>query len=537
MKNKYTLSLLVTIIFTQLIGCNTHEVRKSRVEGGIGVVGSNVSTAIQRMKEGDIVDEARIEDYIVSDFWVNPVPIITAKKERDPELNRRFSYVTSQNISIEKLAQDIGLASGVQFTLAPEVIYGLRLSEKLTEETDVTKDEKSSGNSNKAKDLRFITSLRAAWVDTTLFDVVSQLTSQLNISWRYNKSINTIHLYKFRSETYDVHLPGENIEYSTRMSNESLVKGDGSASVSGSSISTDVGITTDPWVGLTERLRVITTEGGRFSTDRANFKVTVNDTDVVHEKFTKMLAELQKDALKQIVFDISLLTVTGSQKDLYGLNFEALYENTVNASLSTLRPVDAALSAASLGVDKSTVSHVRKANAFVDALSSYGQAMIVNNYQKSTLNNQVTSIVQSRNRPYLRQVSIPVEGSNFNQNGEASLTDLITGFSLSVRPHLINESEMLVSLTINRRSAPDEFESVDAGAGIFLERPDIKDDSEFQQFIIGDNQTKIIAGAINEQSQTSSSGAVDRDMWWLGGSSGLNQERIMMVIFITARIL
>lgn len=537
MINKCMFPLVMTLVFSQLVGCNTHEVRKSRVEGGIGLNGSKVSTSIQRMKDGDTVDEARIDDYIVSDFWVNPVPIITAKKERDPELNRRFSYVTSQNISIEKLAQDIGLASGVQFTLAPEVIYGLRLAEKLTEETDVTKEEKSQSNSKKAQDLRFITSLRAAWVDTTLFDVVSQLTSQLNISWKYNKSINTIHLYKYRSETYDVHLPGENIAYSTRMSNESLVNGDGSASVSGSSISTDVDITTDPWIGLTERLRVISSEGGRFSTDRANFKVTVNDTDVVHEKFATMLAELQKDALKQIVFDISLLTVSGNQKDLYGLNFESLYENTVNASLSTLRPVDAALSAASLGIDKSDLSHVRRANAFVDALSSYGQAMIVNNYQKSTLNNQVTSIVQSRNRPYLRQVSIPVQGSDFNQNGEASLTDLITGFSLSVRPHLINESEMLVSLTINRRSAPDDFETVDAGAGISLERPDIKDDSEFQQFIIGNNQTKIIAGAITEQGQSNSSGAVDRDMWWLGGSSGFSQERVMMVIFITARIL
>lgn len=528
------------LICTWLVSCSTHETRKAKVEGGIGLNGSKASVAIQRMKDGDVTSDPKIEDYIVDDYWVNPVPIITAKKERDPALNRRFSYVTSQNISIEKLAQDIGLASGVQFTLAPEVIYGLRLSDKLNEETgsptDDDEDKKKSGG-KKAKDLRFITTLRAAWVDASLFDVVSQLTSQLNISWDYNPNINTIHLYKYRSATYDVHLPGENIEYATRMTNESLVSGDGSASVSGSAISTDVEISTDPWVGLTERLKVIASDGGRFSTDRANFKVTLNDTDEVHDKFESMLDELQKDALKQIVFDISLLTVTGNQKELYGLNFEALYENTVGASLSTLRPIDAALSSMSLGVSKSNDSHIRRASAFVDALSSYGQAMIVNNYQKSTLNNQVTSIMQSRNRPYLRQVSIPVEGSDYNQNGEASLTDLVTGFSLSVRPHMINESEMLVSMTINRRSAPDDFESVDAGAGIFLERPDIKDDSEFQQFIIGNNQTKIIAGAVTEQSQSDQRGAVDRDVWWLGGSTGYTQERQMMVLFITARII
>jgi hypothetical protein len=529
--------LIIVAIVSLLASCANHNERKSKVQGGIGVTGSNISVGIERLKNGNVVDNPSSVDYIVDDYWVDPSPIITAERKLNPIFNRRFSLVTATKVSIEKLSQDIGMASGVNFTLAPEVIHGLRLSESFDSNTSEKDDKENSKGSSKSKDLKFITELRASWVNARLLDVINQLTSQLNISWKFDDATETVHLYKYRSHTYDVHLPGENIDYKSSMTNESLVSGDGSSSVSGSAISTDVTITTDPWVGLTKRLDVIVTEGGRFSTDRASFKVTLTDTDEVHEQFVTMLNDVQRQSLQQIVFDVSLLTLTGNQRELYGINFDAIYENTVQASLATVRPADAALSMLAAGVDKSTDSHIRRATAFMDALSNFGQAAIVHNYQRSTLNNQVTSIMQARNRPYLRNVSIPVQGSNFNQNGQASLTDLVTGFSLSIRPHMINEDEMLVSLTINRRSAPNDFESVDAGAGIFLERPDIQDDSEFQQFIISDNQTKIISGSINEQNQADTAGTVDRDLWWLGGSSGHSQTRRMMVLFITARVI
>lgn len=528
--NKYIV-FLTTVALASCASTERHVESRARV----GIDQNKVSVSIQKMKSGDLTTEGGYKQYIVDDYWVDTNAIITKRKKTNSVLKRKITYVSSRPISIEELADDISKASGVHLSLAPEVILGLRTINASIDSKTVSKTEGGS----QSKDLSFLTKIRADWVKTDLKEVLNTISTRLNISWTHSPETNTISLYKYRSVSYKVHLSSDVIEQTTQMTNESLVSsGTGSASVSGSAISTSVRQKTDPWNGLIDKLEVIKSDGGRFSADRFNLQITLNDTEQTHATFSKMVKSINKESLREVVFDISLMTVTGKQKDLYGVNYNALYEKSLNAvGFASQRPVESALSTLFGQHIKSNPDHFEGAEIFLDALSSIGKGSIVDNFQRTVLNNGTAPIMLSRNRPYLRKVSIPVSGSNFNQNGEASLTDLVTGFYLTLKPHLINEDDMLVTLNINRRSAPGEFESVDAGAGIFLERPDIQDDSDYRVFKISNNQTKIIAGSIREDVTARSNGTVDNDLWWLGGSQENSNERRMMILFVTARIL
>lgn len=526
----------ILCLVSSLAGCSQSE-RHDETKTRIGLSQSIINNKILSAKSGNVVSHGGYDKFVSNDLWVDKKPIIISKKEKYPKLKRRFSYIAGSKLPLTVLANDLSIATGVFFNLSPELITGVRSTTG-----SIETEEKESGA--QTKDIDFITAIRPDWVNESIEDVINKFTNLLNISWSYDAKTNTVLLYKYISKTYRVHLTGETINQSSAMTNESLVSGggDNGGSVSGSSISTNVSINSNPWQGLISKLDVIKSEGGKYAADMHQFTITVNDTEKVHDDVEKLIENINKSALREIVFNVTLMTVTASQKDFQSVNFESLYEKTLNSvGFSSARNIESNASTFSFINEQENVDHFEGANIFLDVLSSIGKASIVDHFEKTTLNNGIAPIMLARNRPYLRTVSNidDTEGSSnvYSSGSSASLTDLVTGFFLTLRPHIVNDKKILVSMTLNRRSAASEFEKVEVSPEISLERPDIQDDSDFQQFTIGNNETKIIAGSVKDDLSIINSGTIDNDVWWLGGSSESGNERRKMVLFVTAKLL
>ena len=526
------IGLILPTLFS-LLSCETNDSINDQ-QSTIRVDGAYLERQVRSARSGAVQSGPTAEAYISNSLWVDPTPKVIKAAIKYPELDRRVTLMSSVPLTLNAIAQDLSLASGLQFRLAPELMQQISQSVNINANNDVT--AAAEQQDKEAPSASFQVSIRANWRAQPLRDILDSIGTRANISWRYNK--HYIDLYKLRTVTYQVNLPTESIVHQSSMTNESLIaSGDNTANVSGSTISTAVSLTTDPWKGLLKKIEVIATPQGTYTADLATYTVTLKDIDQVHEEFAAIVEVINREALKQIVFDVTLMTVTGNHENIVGLNYSSFYQKALNA-VGFTSPILANTDTNSLTISHiKGVDHFEGVKVFADALNQIGDASIVDSFQQTTLNNQVSPIMLSRNTPYLRQVSIPVEGVNGIRNGEASLTDLVTGFSLTLRPHMINDAEMMVFITVNRRSAPTKFERVNAGPGLFLERPDIQDDSAYYQIKMQNNSTRVLASNIRQNTTTRTSASIDPNLWWLGGSKTGKSEKRTMLLVITARII
>lgn len=544
----------VVAFFTaaSLISCGSMKMANDK-ERRINVIGSDISRMKTSVDSGDVVyrqnDKKHFKDY----FWVASDPIVIKKNVRYPELGQLITYNSGKKLPLAEIATDLSSLCNMKIVIEPDVLETLtqtNQSAELVTETGGGGDSLNVelpvpiGNPNNDFQLPNINgtpyatednlSLRPTWINKPLRKVLDSIETSLGVSWRYDPKVKTISFYKYSTVTYSLHAASEPVEHDTIMTNEAISSASEGNSVSGSSISTRISITSSIWSELESQLKAIISKNGRYSSDPNNFTVTLTDTKYTHAKARKIFDDINASQLKQILFNIDIFTLTTNSNDVIGVNFNALYKNTIGASLQTLRGATSDVSSAVIS-DIGENSRMLGTQLFIDAIATFGKVTIVDSFQRLGLNNQITSLLVARNTPYLRSVgSVTDEGTS---QSEAALTDLVTGFGIILKPHIIDENRLLLSISIDHKSLSGEFETVDAGNGILLERPDISGDSTYQQAIVENQTTMIISGTSHQFTSHSSSGLGRSSNWFLGGRRDSREDRRITLILVTPTII
>ncbi len=485
----------------------------------------------QELSEGKPYSTINYERYITSKLFVASKPVIKKLSETHEKLKKQYTLNQTNAVDISQIAQELSLLSGIKFRLAPEVIDGINIKSSTS---NFSADAAGTINKNTLNEkLNFNTSMRPQWVKTKLLDILNQIESQLSLSWKYSIKNNTIDIYRYKTKAYTIHVPTEKENHISQMSNESLSDSD-SGTKQGSNVTTTLEINSDFWFKIEQSIDAVLSIAGRYSVHPDIFTIYVTDTELVHEMLEQLIDGINNEQLKQVVFNVDIYRLSSNSSDIYGLNFDAIYQ-TANTAINLTTPRSIATGLYTLtGQNQQASSKYKGSQFFLDALSGYGKAERLDHYKRVTLNNRIAPVMIFKNTPYLRSVG-SVIGDGQSQS-EAELTDLITGFNLMLRPHLINTNEVLLTLSLDRKSAGD-FDLISAGPDVFLERPNIEGDSMYSQSIMKNNQTMVLTGYVSKNSNASSSGVGNSSAWWAGGRQDVSRDHSIIVITVNISIL
>jgi hypothetical protein len=322
------------------------------------------------------------------------------------------------------------------------------------------------------------------------------------------------------------------------MTNKAIseTSGDGeSVSVSGATMDSTIELNLDTWSKIEDVIQTSLSPVGRVSTDKATQSVVVTDTKSAHKTVSKMIDNLNDTILQGIAVNLEIYVLTAQRSDLRGANLNLLHENAKRAvQFDTARAVSEG-GASFVGQIVDASSEFTGTQLFLDSLETIGEVSFVDSIQRVTLNGVAIPVMQSRNRPYLRSVgSTATDGSS---ESSASLTDLVTGLGLVIRPTKINDDEMVVTVSIDKKTAAQNFEDVDAGNGVSLERPDIRGDSSYTHSLVRHNQSMLISSSLTTETSTDKRGTIAADWWALGGSRESTDVKRIMIMIATPTLL
>lgn len=310
--------------------------------------------------------------------------------------------------------------------------------------------------------------------------------------------------------------------------------GGGTPSVS-SDNSTNIGMTAQLSVysGLQAAIKAMLSPAGSVLASPATGSIAVTDTPDVLERVGEFMDQQNRVLSRQVLVNITVLSVTLSADDSYGINWTAVYQalgtrfnitNTFSSLISGVTPSQFSANVITPSSRASTTS------AMISALSEQGTVRRKTSASVTTLNDQPVPVQVAEQQGYLAQISTT---ATLNVGTQTSLTagTVTTGFNMTLLPHILDDGTVMMQFYTNLSS----LASLDTfGVGSEqIQLPTVDTRNFLQRVAIKSGQTLVISGYEGNADQTSKQGVGTPDNYAFGGGKSATRSREIIVILLT----
>lgn len=365
----------------------------------------------------------------------------------------------------------------------------------------------------------------------TLAGFLDVAASRFNVSWRWINDGAGIEFFRFETKTFRVKaLPGKTTQTSSVSQDGSSAEG-GGASAQETSISVD---DMSVWTEIEDAVKSMIGSTGRVSVSPALGTLTVTGTPSTVKKVEEYVSR-QNDAMsKQVVVNVTVLSVDVTDSDSYGLNWDAVYKTLAqdyNVNLTTaFAPVQGGMEMTwNVIQNGSDYNRFTGSKAIASALSTQGRVSQVTSSAVTTLNNQPVPVSVGRQIAYLQSSSVTM-------NGDAGSTTTMTpgtintGFSMNLLPHILDGNQLLLQYSMDLSSliGMDEVSSGDT----MMQTPETESRKFLQRIRLNSGDTLVVSGFEQTNLDARMEGIGAASNFLLGGSVRGNQNRNAIVVLI-----
>jgi type IVB pilus formation R64 PilN family outer membrane protein len=299
--------------------------------------------------------------------------------------------------------------------------------------------------------------------------------------------------------------------------------------------STNIGMTAQLSVynGLQATIKAMLSPSGSVLASPATGSITVTDTPDVLERVGEFMAQQNRVLSRQVLVNITVLSVTLSADDTYGINWSAVYQalgtqfgitNTFSSLVSTATPN--AFSATVI----TPSSRASGTTAMIAALSQQGTVRRKTSASVTTLNDQPVPVQVAEQQGYLAQISTT---ATLNVGTQTSLTagTITTGFNMTLLPHILDDGTVMMQFYTNLSSLAN-LENFNVN-GETIQLPTVDTRNFLQRVAIKSGQTLVISGYEGTTDQTSRQGVGSPQNYAFGGGQSATHSREIIVILLT----
>lgn len=353
------------------------------------------------------------------------------------------------------------------------------------------------------------------------------LARRWDAQWEYRDSI--IHITNAVSEIYLVRASASSSQLSLETNDAELDTG---------SISTSLKVETAIWSELANALSGIVTPG-TFQLSPTTGIVSVLAPPSVHQRVRTFLDSVNTllDARISITIVAAFLEV--GDTDDYGFSLDLI--SSVLAGEGSLR-LGRAESGTTPAIATLTVNEDAAGNlanfagssAILQALSSTHRIIDYRTANAVTRHGAPVPISLARKRDIVRGITVTTEDNNRTTAVEAET--LSTGLSISAYPRILDDDRIHLTLSLVSSDLVT-LSPFSAGTTGSIQLATVDERRLTHDFVIGRNETVLIAGYEQERSTSTDEGIGPERIPLLGGGRSSGEQRSRLLLIVTARTL
>ena len=397
-------------------------------------------------------------------------------------------------------------------------------------------------------------SVRILYRSGDLKGLLDTACARFGVSWKYTDG--AIDFYFTDTRTFQVSaVPGDssvNANVVSEASNNGGTQGSGLAgSISGggaggSGSGTSNGVSSNNtsttavnsqlsiFGSLDSAIKAMLSPYGHVVSAPATGSISVTDTPDVLDRVARFMEEQNRVMSRQILINVTVLSVTLSADDSYGINWGAVYQALGSRFSLTSAFTSGLTSATTLGAQ--VISPNSRANgtaALISALSQQGAVRRKTSASVTTLNNQPVPIQVATQQGYLASISTT---NTANVGSQTSLTPgtVTTGFNMTLLPHMLDDGTVLMQFYTNL-SVLDALQTVTSGGSnpLQIQTPEIDTRNFLQRVAMKSGETLVISGYEGAADNSTQQGVGKPSNILLGGGYNARRSREVIVILIT----
>lgn len=397
-------------------------------------------------------------------------------------------------------------------------------------------------------------SVRILYRSGDLKGLLDTACARFGVSWKYTDG--AIDFYFTDTRTFQVSaVPGDssvNANVVSEASNNGGTQGSGLAgSISGggaggSGSGTSNGVSSNNtsttavnsqlsiFGSLDSAIKAMLSPYGHVVSAPATGSISVTDTPDVLDRVARFMEEQNRVMSRQILINVTVLSVTLSADDSYGINWGAVYQALGSRFSLTSAFTSGLTSATTLGAQ--VISPNSRANgtaALISALSQQGAVRRKTSASVTTLNNQPVPIQVATQQGYLASISTT---NTANVGSQTSLTPgtVTTGFNMTLLPHMLDDGTVLMQFYTNL-SVLDALQTVTSGGSnpLQIQTPEIDTRNFLQRVAMKSGETLVISGYEGAADNSTQQGVGKPSNILLGGGYDARHSREVIVILIT----
>jgi len=398
--------------------------------------------------------------------------------------------------------------------------------------------------------------VRISYNSGSLKGLLDTAAARFGVSWKFSDGV--IQFFHTESRNFQISaIPGDSTFSATVTSGATSTGGaagggggaggGGSSGGSGSSgvnanntQNTAVASKLSVYTGIESAIKVMLSPYGKVLASPATGSITVVDTPDSMERIASYIDGENKSLSRQIAINVTVLSVTLSDSDQYGINWAAVYQS-LNSRFGISNAYEGASSTGlvsfTAGIPSSGSSKFAGSQAVIQALSEQGKVRRQTTASVVTLNNQPVPVQVARQTTYLQSL----QSSLVAQVGSTtSLTPgvVTAGFNMSILPHMLTNGTVMLQFSTDistLRRIRTIIGTTDSSGKVTsqIESPELDTRNFLQRVSMKSNETLIISGFEQTDDNLGRSGVGEARNMLLGGGFSASTSKEVIVVLIT----
>jgi len=372
--------------------------------------------------------------------------------------------------------------------------------------------------------------------------LLDTVAARFGVSWKYANG--TILFFHTDSRTFQINtIPGDSAFTASVRSGAASSGGSAAGGASSGAGTSNDGVSSQNsqntavtsnlsvYSSIEKSVSALLSRYGKVVSSPATGSLTVVDTPDVLDRVSEFIERENKALSRQVVINVMVLSVTLSDSDEYGINWNLVY-STLRNKFGIMNSIASSPGATALsaGILASSSSRFAGSSLLINALSEQGKVRRQTSASVVTLNNQPVPVQVATQTGYLKSsqttLTALVGATTTLEPGTVT-----SGFNMSILPHLLNDGTVLLQFSTDI-SALRGIRSITSN-GSSIETPEIDTRNFLQRVSMKSNETLIISGFEETDDKLNRQGTGRPNNFLFGGGLSASAKKEVLVVMIT----
>jgi len=404
-------------------------------------------------------------------------------------------------------------------------------------------------NSGAANQGMAVTPIRIMYANGNFKGLLDTAAARFGVSWKYEDGV--IQFFHTDSRTFQINaIPGDSTFNANVGSGASSTGGRGGGGggggggsggggggssggvTSNNNQTTAVASKLSVYTSIESAVRTMLSPYGRVSASPGTGAITVVDTPENLDRISAYIDSENKTLSRQVVVNVTVLSVSLSDNDEYGINWNLVY-TTLNRQYGMKNILAASTDSTAFSASILGSANLSGSTAVINALSKQGKVRRQTTASVVTLNNQPVPVQVARETTYLQSSQTTVVAQ---VGSTTSLTPgtVTSGFNMSILPHVLTNGTVMLQFSTDI-STLRQIRPVTSN-GTLIETPEMDTRNFLQRVAMKSNETLIISGFEQTDENLDKQGVGKPNNYAMGGGYKANANKEVIVILITPTV-